>query len=65
MSLQKTRGILLRVLPFNDKNRIAKIYTEHFGLRTFIVSASSSKTSRQKTALLQPLQPIWLETSFI
>jgi DNA repair protein RecO (recombination protein O) len=65
MSLQKTRGILLRVLPFNDKNRIAKIYTEHFGLRTFIVSASSSKTSRQKTALLQPLQPIWLETTFI
>jgi len=65
MSLQKTRGIVLRLMPFNDKNRIAKIYTEHFGLRTFIVSAGSSKSSRQKTALLQSLQPIWLETSFI
>ena len=65
MSLQKTKGIVLRVLPFNDKNRIAKIYTEHFGLRTFIVSASTSKSSRQKTALLQSLQPIWLETSFL
>ena len=65
MSLQKTKGIVLRVLPFNDKNRIAKIYTAHFGLRTFIVSASTSKSSRQKTALLQSLQPIWLETSFI
>jgi DNA repair protein RecO (recombination protein O) len=65
MSLQKTRGIVLRLLPFNDKNRIVKIYTEHFGLRTFIVSAGMSKSSRQKTALLQSLQPIWLETSFI
>lgn len=64
MSLQKTRGIVLRLMPFNDKNRIAKIYTEHFGLRTFIVSAGSSKSSRQKTALLQALQPIWLETTF-
>jgi DNA repair protein RecO (recombination protein O) len=65
MSLQKTRGIVLRLLPFNDKNRIVKIYTELFGLRTFIVSAGMSKSSRQKTALLQSLQPIWLETSFI
>lgn len=65
MSLQKTRGIVLRLLPFNDKNRIVKVYTEHFGLRSFIVSASSSKLARQKTALLQALQPIWLETSFV
>jgi len=65
MSSQKTRGIVLRLMPFNDKNKIVKIYTEHFGLRTFIVSASSSKLSRQKTALLQALQPISLETSFI
>jgi DNA repair protein RecO (recombination protein O) len=64
MSSQKTRGIVLRLLPFNDKNRIVKIYTEHFGLRTFIVSASNTKLSRQKTALLQALQPISLETSF-
>lgn len=64
MSLQKTRGLVLRLLPFNDKNRIAKIYTEHFGLRTFIVNAGSTRSSRQKTALLQALQPIWLETTF-
>lgn len=65
MLLQKTRGLVLRLMPFNDKNKIVKIYTEHFGLRTFIVSASNSKLSRQKNALLQSLQPIWLETSFI
>jgi DNA repair protein RecO (recombination protein O) len=65
MSLQKTRGIVLRLMPFNDKNKIVKIYTENFGLQSFIVAAGSSKTSRQKTALLQALQPIWLETSFV
>ncbi len=64
MLLQKTRGIPLKLLPFNDKNRIVKIHTEHFGLRSFVVSAGSTKNSRQKTALLQPLQPIWLETGF-
>lgn len=64
MSSQKTRGIVLRLMPFNDKNKIVKIYTEHFGLKTFIVSASSSKSSRQKLALLQALQPIYLETNF-
>ncbi|HRG59233.1 MAG TPA: DNA repair protein RecO [Bacteroidia bacterium] len=65
MSSQKTRGIVLRFLPFNDKNKIVKIYTEHFGLKTFIVSSGNSKSSRQKSALLQALQPIWLETSFV
>jgi DNA repair protein RecO (recombination protein O) len=65
MLLQKTRGIVLRLLPFNDKNKIVKVYTEHFGLRAFIVSAGNSKSSRQKLALMQPLQPIYLETSFV
>lgn len=59
--IHKTQGIVLRVIPYNDKNKIAKIYTQSFGLLTFMVSASNSKTSRQKTALLQPLQPILLE----
>lgn len=64
MGYTKTRGIVLKLLPYNDKSRIVKIYTEHFGLRTFIVSAGTGKTARQKNALLQPLQPIILETGF-
>ena len=64
MSLIKTRGIVLKLLPYNDKSRIVKIYTDQFGLRNFIVSAGSGKTARQKNALLQPLQPLLLEASF-
>jgi DNA repair protein RecO (recombination protein O) len=59
--IQKTQGIVLRVIPYNDKNKIVKIYTQGFGLLTFMVSAGNSKINRQKTALLQPLQPILLE----
>jgi len=64
MHLQKTRGIVLKLLPFNDKNKIVKVYTEHFGLRAFIVGAGSSKLNRGKLSLLQATQPIWLETAF-
>ena len=59
--LHKTKGIVLRVIPYNDKNKIVKIYTENFGLLSFITSVGNSKSTRQKAALLQPLQPIFLE----
>ncbi|MCZ2247248.1 MAG: DNA repair protein RecO [Bacteroidia bacterium] len=61
MQFQKTRGVVLRFIPFNDNHKIVKIYTEHFGLKSFIVSLSKSKQNRNKTALLQSLQPLWLE----
>lgn len=41
--LISTRGIALSTVKFSDNKFIAKIYTEHFGLQSYIVYESSKK----------------------
>lgn len=49
-----TEGIVFRVFQFRDTSKIAKIFTKDFGLRSFIVRGSKSKSSGT-IAKLQPL----------
>lgn len=54
--LYKTRGIALSYIRYRESSIIAKIYTEAFGIQSYIVNgvrSSSSKTNR--IALFQPL----------
>ncbi|HEV7380803.1 MAG TPA: recombination protein O N-terminal domain-containing protein, partial [Dyadobacter sp.] len=54
--LHKTRGIALSYIKYKESSIIAKIYTELFGVQTYIVNgvrSSSAKTNR--IALFQPL----------
>jgi DNA repair protein RecO (recombination protein O) len=53
--LHKTRGIVLGHIKYGDTSIIAKVYTEAFGLQTYIVNGVRSKSSRNKIALFQPL----------
>lgn len=53
--LHSTRGIVFHTIPYSDSRLIARIYTEQFGLRSYIVSASRSKTGKVRSRLLQPL----------
>jgi len=53
--LHKTRGIVFRTVKYSDTSVIAKIYTEQFGLRAYIVRAVKGKKSASKTGLLQHL----------
>jgi len=53
--LYKTRGIVLGFIKYSDTSIIVKIYTEEFGLQTYIVNGVRSKSSRNKIALFQPL----------
>ncbi len=53
--LQKTRGIVLKTIRYSESSIIAKIYTEHFGLRSYIIKGVSGKTKNRKKALLQGL----------
>ncbi len=53
--LHKTRGIVLHTIPYSDSTIIAKIYTELFGMRSFMVSGSRRKSSSTKINALQPL----------
>lgn len=53
--LHTTRGIVLKTIGYTDSSVIAKIYTELFGLQSFLVNAAHSKRSSTKAGLLQPL----------
>ncbi len=53
--LHKTRGVVLGFIKYGDSSIISKIYTEEFGLQTYIVNGVRSKTSKNKIALFQSL----------
>ncbi len=54
--LHKTRGIVLRTVPYGDTSLIASIYTEKSGLRSYILKGirSGSKKGNPKSNYFQP-----------
>ena len=50
-----TRGIFLRKVKYSETSVIAGIYTEEFGLQSYIIKNTRSKRSRISPGLLQPL----------
>jgi DNA repair protein RecO (recombination protein O) len=54
--LHKTRGIALSYIRYRESSIIAKIYTEEFGIQSYIVNGvRSSKAKTNRIALFQPL----------
>ena len=54
--LHKTRGIVINQIRFKESSIIVRIYTEEFGLQSYIVNSVRSKNSKNnKIALFQPL----------
>jgi len=53
--LHKTRGIALSYLKFKESSIIARIFTEAFGMQSYIVNSVRTKTAKSKIALYQPL----------
>lgn len=53
--LHKTKGIVFRFTPYGETSIIVNIFTEAFGLQSYIVNSVRSKTSKSKIALYQPL----------
>ena len=54
--LYNTRGIALNYIRFRESSIIAKVYTEQFGIQSYIVNGvRSSKSKGNKIALFQPL----------
>ena len=49
----KTRGIVLRAIKYSETSVIADIMTEHFGLRSYIVSGVRATKSKVAAGLLQ------------
>lgn len=53
--LHKTRGIVFRFTKYGESSIIVNIFTELFGLQSYIVNGVRSKTSKNRIALYQPL----------
>lgn len=51
----KTRGIVFRFTKFKETSIIVTIFTEVFGLQSYIVNGVRSKSAKNKIALYQPL----------
>lgn len=52
---QSTRGIVLRYYPYSESSIIVKIFTENFGLQSYIVKGVRARKSKTKIAIFQPL----------
>ena len=56
--IYNTRGIVLRHLKYSETSVIAKIYTERFGLQSYLINGVRSKKATIKVNILQPLSLI-------
>lgn len=59
--MQQTRGIVFRTVKYSESSVICKIYTEKFGLRSYIINGVRSSKSKTKAALLQPMSLLDME----
>ena len=53
--VHKTRGVVFRFTKYGETSIIVSIFTELFGLQSYIVNGVRSASARNKIALYQPL----------
>jgi len=53
--LQKTRGIVFRFVKYGETSIIANIFTEQFGLQSYMIKGVRTSSRKSKIALFQPL----------
>jgi DNA repair protein RecO (recombination protein O) len=53
--IHKTRGIVFRFTRYGETSIIVTIFTDAFGLQSYIVNGIRSKNAKNKIALYQPL----------
>lgn len=58
--LRKTRGIILRVTHYAETSLIIKIYTEDFGMESYLINGVRKAKSRFKSNLFQHLSLVEL-----
>ena len=53
--LHKTRGIVFKFTPYGETSIILNVFTDAFGLQSYIVNGIRTKSNRSKIAIYQPL----------
>ena len=54
-TIHKTRGIVLKHLKYSETSIIAKIYTESYGIQSYLIKGARKKGSRMRSGLFQNL----------
>lgn len=53
--ISKTSGIVFKTIKYSDNSLIVKVYTEVFGLRTYMIRGLNNKKSSARKGAFQPL----------
>ncbi|MCW5912227.1 MAG: DNA repair protein RecO [Cyclobacteriaceae bacterium] len=53
--LVKTKGVVFRLTPYGDTSVIVNVFTDLFGLQSYIVNGVRSNSKKSRIALFQPL----------
>ena len=56
--LKQSKGIVLSYVKYSESSIISKIYTQDFGLQSYIAKGVRSKKSKSKIALFEPLSQV-------
>src|SRR6187200_2515467 len=59
--IYSTRGIVFKTIKYSETSVVSKIYTERFGLRSYIVNGVRSAKSKTKASVLQSLSLVEME----
>ena len=52
--LEKTLGIVLHIIPYNDKISVAHLYTEQYGRSSYLIPQGGGKKARMFRSLFMP-----------
>jgi len=53
--LEKTKGIILHQIKYNDSGIVAQLYTRNFGRQSFIIKGMRNKKAGKHSILFQPM----------
>src|SRR5665647_640104 len=59
--LEKTRGIILHQIKYNDSGIVVQMYTRKFGRQSFLIKGMRNKKSGKHNILFQPMFILDLE----
>jgi DNA repair protein RecO (recombination protein O) len=59
--LEKTRGIILHQIKYNDSGIVAQLYTRKFGRQSFMIRGIRNRKAGRHNILFQPMFILDLE----
>lgn len=54
--LVQTQGIVTKIIPYQESSSIVNVYTEAFGMKSYLIRGGRKKNAAVRSSLFQPLQ---------